>query len=217
MTPRVRELMRSLRVNSAIFEATSLASDRDERTQMLCSLLNALVDIMHIVHGQPPMPMGTRIAIVREIDRIQRAGAPWPRWPSYESGKPGAYLIAKPGFRRKPSPRPRLGYCVQWLDAYWAPCRTGRERREAGYIALPLRWVGSKPAPGDYLRVPGNRARYSYCIAECERIDPRRSARRYSLRVWCERLAADRVPRSATLHELRWDKRERSAVRAFSR
>jgi len=167
---------------------------------------------------EPPRVLGEtygareRVEIAQHIEDLFRRGVPWPKFPASLVGREDFWFTPAPLDGRRPqTPRPRNDYCLRWDGMLWVPCRTIKERREAGYVGLLMRWPGTKPKSGEYLTT-GDRARFAYRVAEIERFDEPRGARRYNCRIWCERGDPLLVPKTATVHEMRWDARPRRKV-----
>ncbi len=155
------------------------------------------------------LPVAIRRKLAGYIDDLHRAGARWPRFPDGPWGiKDWPLGCRVRGVTCQRTDPPQRGYCVRWTGAFWQPCARVKERREAGYVGLSMRWPGDKPKPGEYLTT-GERARFAYRVAEIERFDQPRGARRYTCRIWCERVDPLLVPKKATVHVMRWDARPR--------
>lgn len=167
---------------------------------------------LDFVNNWKYVPVKERRKILREVDDLHRKGAPWPKMPF---GRGGALVpftpLVMPEEMRKPTPRPdHLPYCVYWSGAYWRPCRSTKERTDGGYVGLMMCWPPPVPKTGNYI-LSGDRARYAYRIAEVERFEKPRTAKRYTFRLWCERVAPECVPESAVLHPFYWHPRKRAA------
>lgn len=72
---------------------------------------------------------------------------------------------------------------------------------------LTARWHGPMPLPGHFLKAPKGRTAYEFVSAR--RINPRGNRRRYGYVFTVVRHPASSVPAAATVHEWRWDRRER--------
>lgn len=156
------------------------------------------------------LSLGARKRLHREVDRLHRKGEPWPYWPAGRGGAmvPFTTRVDVPEIVA-PTARPdHLPYCVRWTGAYWAPCGTPKQRRDAGYVALMMCWPGALPEAGTYLST-GARARFVYRIAEVEAFRPPRGSKRYTCRLWCDRLAPDAVPKTAAVASFYWHPREK--------
>jgi hypothetical protein len=148
--------------------------------------------------------------LARKIDDLHRRGASWPMLPTHPgSADTGWYPFtpAARGVSRPRSRRPERGYCVRWTGAFWAPCMGVKGRREAGYIGLMMCWPPPIPKTGAYLS-SGPRARFWYRVCEVERFRPPRGAKRFTCRLWCERVDPMLVPKRATIVPFYWHPRE---------
>jgi hypothetical protein len=117
------------------------------------------------------------------------------------------------GQTRRRTTRPERGVTLRWDGMLWVPCRSLRERREAGYVALPMCWPPSLPKPGTFL-LSGEHARFAYRVCEVERFSPPRGAKRYTCRLWCDRVDPQRIPKGATVLPFYWHPRVRKLRRA---
>lgn len=162
---------------------------------------------------QPPRDRDTygardRIELARKIEDLFRRGAHWPKMRGgRDDGSDDFYFTPSAlGQTRPRTERPRNGYCLRWNGMLWEPCRTLKERREAGFLPLMMCWPPPVPKSGDYLS-SGERARFIYRIVEVERFRPPRGEKKYTCRLWCERVLPEDVPRNATMHTFYWHPR----------
>jgi hypothetical protein len=187
----------------------SAEPDGGERFDQLVDALLAFMDISGVLGKTPQKSDRERRAIAARIDRLAADGTPWPSF-QIGSGDPSKPVLpVTTPLERARTRRPRRGYCVRWNGAFWIPCQTQRERRDAGYVSLTMRWAGPKPHVGSIL-CSGPRARHAYRIHEVERFDTPRGTKRYTCRLWCERIAPDLIPKRTTVHAIYWDARGKS-------
>ncbi|MGD0053271.1 MAG: hypothetical protein ABSD03_15820 [Vulcanimicrobiaceae bacterium] len=206
-----------IHVNSALFSAIREGSDfEDDRCFEIAALLQGLVNYRGRIlrdKNAPALALKREREMCARIDQLHRDGAPWPRWASYSSSRMNDRPVnVRHRVRRKPSPRPERGYCVRWTGGYWIPCFTGRERREAGYVGLPMCWPPPVQEVGAYIW-SGERARFVYRICEVERVEKPRSAKRYTCRLWCDRVLPEDVPADAVRLTFYWHPRAKAKQR----
>lgn len=151
-----------------------------------------------------------RVELARKIEDLFRRGAPWPWMPGMRSDDSDGFWFTPSscGQTRPRTERPRNDWCLRWNGLFWAPCRTVKERRESGYVPLLMCWPPPRPRPGEFI-VSGERARFAYRVAEVERFDPPRGVKRWTCRLWCERVDPLLVPKSAVSHRFHWHPRPR--------
>ena len=70
-------------------------------------------------------------------------------------------------------------------------------------MIIRARWDGEPPRIGDFLRSPGERARYAYAIWDVDVKSPGR------LVLNVQRVDVSEVPAKATVHNWKWDARGR--------
>lgn len=84
--------------------------------------------------------------------------------------------------------------------------------RRQGFVGLMMCWPKPLPREGDYLS-SGARARFNYRIVHVERFEQPRTVKRFTCRLWCERVAPDDVPSSARKLAFYWHKRPKAKGR----
>jgi len=156
------------------------------------------------------VPIRRRRALLRKVDELHRAGYPWPTMPMGPRDSLIPFIPrVEPEECRPPSPRPdHLPYCLQWTGAYWAPCQTLTDRKAAGYVPLLMCWPPPLPSAGAYL-LSGDRARFAYRVAEVERFDAPRGTKRWTCRLWCQRVDPLTLPATANVLSFYWHPRKR--------
>lgn len=155
------------------------------------------------------LPLSVRLRLCREVDALHRAGYRWAwmRWGVDDRLSPWSPKIY-PEEERKPTPRPdHLPYCLTWYRAFWMPCKTVKERRESGYLQLPMTWPAPLPKPRSYLVNRSGRGRFAYLIAEVERYAKPRGTNRYTCRLWVTRHPLTVVKSSDVVHTFYWHAR----------
>jgi hypothetical protein len=164
------------------------------------------IDTAHAEQERIHAPRRREMAV--EIDALVAAGTPWP-WMGHGWG--WFRVRADRGQGERPqTERPQTGYCVRWNGSWWEICGGVKERRDAGYVPLMMCWPGKLPQAGSYL-TSGPRARFVYQIAEVEKFKPPRTAKRYTCRLWCQRVLHEDVPKEAHVHDFRWHPRKKAA------
>jgi hypothetical protein len=200
--------LKDVKANSALMWA-SQPKGPDKREHLLHGLLHGLLGSG--LYGKP-LSRSLLRQMCAAIDELHRDGVRWPIWepdvcgPGNMSGK---VLYIRAPITRKQSPRPSVSYCTFWNGAFWVPCDTPKRRKEAGYVGLLMCWPPPLPKPGDYI-CSGARARFAYRIVEVERFAKPRTAKRYTCRLWCDRIDPADIPNGAQLHSFYWHKRNRS-------
>jgi hypothetical protein len=186
----------------------------DPRLREISHLICEFIDYRTRWDDAPRKSVSERRRIAAKIDRLHREGAAWPyldmgygAQSRYDMIPLRAASCAVRGATRPRSPRIERGYCVRWNGAFWSPCHGVKERREAGFLPLLMCWPPPLPKAGDYV-LSGDRARFGYRIMEVEPFHPPRSAKRYTCRLWCERVVPATIPKRATVHTFYWHKRK---------
>ena len=176
-------------------------------------LLDAIMAFVksHGHRSSAELSLRERRRLAARIDRMHAQGEAWPFLPREPDLPSTAWLPLVPRVhddeRRAPSPRPdHLPYCIRWTGAFWAPCSSLKQRRDAGYLPFMMVWSGDLPRASEYL-TSGPRARFAYRVAEVERFSTPRGRKGYTCRIWCNRVDPQSLPRGAVVREFFWHPR----------
>lgn len=189
---------------------TGIVVPDPERYAQLVDALLAFIDLSGALGKTPHRSDTERRRLASLIDRLAGDGTPWPNLGPVVDHKP--LLPRDRTVGRAQTRRPVRGYCVRWNGSFWAPCFSQAERRAAGHVGLIMCWPPPIPKTGEYI-VSGNRARFAYRVAEVERFRPPRGTKRYTCRLWCERVDPEIVPRRARVHAFYWHPRGQKPAR----
>lgn len=157
-----------------------------------------------------------RLRLAKRVDDLHAMGGWWPRMGKHSPGDPDTFVFCPnvtyiTDQRRESPDRPERGYCVWWTGMFWAPCGTPKRRREHGYVPMSMCWPPPKPKAGHYIS-SGARAKFIYRICEVEPFKPPRGAKKFTCRLWCERVLPEDVPAGIVHHTFYWHPRKRRAA-----